>query len=578
MYQPLRILNGYLVKSRFAALKNGEAVSEHFRSAEQENFYRRLSEHFRSPTGPLLLEGTTGLGKTRAYLSAVVELVQQGHKVAVVLPTHMLIEQLLASSDVAKVVPSEVSVKAFLPRSRFEDRQSYTQHKESALSAEVMLCTSASVIIDQRLGGDYNGVTKRDAIIFDEADQLPEAAALQSDCEIKAIEFSELGIKKSSAPQMLLELLSKKGLEPEIRAAALLIQEELEEPAWFKQVGVTDDGGVMLFHRLPGRLLKRIANRPNVAFISATLSVGGSFDDFKRAMGISTPSELSGSIEPKHHGSLRFHVADLEVGSQEWLEGTMRSVRASPKPCLVVTPSHDLAETLAALLPGCVLRARDETSSEAASRMGVNDILVAAGAWAGMDTPIVWKSIVVPRIPYERPVVLDDQVESSFLHTRNTAIRRMRQVIGRGLRTPDASCDIYISDGRFRNIEAFVPKRFGTQWQGKEFLEGERKEVVLSRAERDPTVRKKALAHFGKRCMVCDFVPRVDSQLEVHHLFPLADGGERLTSIDDVAVLCANCHRLAHSAGLPPLTLDQMRALDRLCNFTPSFAQISVYR
>lgn len=535
---------------------------QRFRSSEQENFYRRISEHFRDPTAPLLIEGTTGLGKTRAYLAAAFDLIKDGRSVAIVLPTHMLIEQLLSSSDVSAIFPSGVTIQAFLPSSRFESRAQYSEFREVARAAQIMLCTSASVIIDQRLNGDYNGATKRDALIFDEADQLPEAAALQSDCCISGEDFHEFGIKPSGAQQMLQELLAKKDLTPELKAAAILMSEELTEPAWFKQVGVTDDGGVMLFHKLPGRLLKRIANRPNVAFISATLTVGNSFDDFKRSMGISTQSHLSGSIEPKHHGALVFHVADLEVGSQEWTEATMRVVRASQRPCLVVTPSHELAETLGVLLPDCVVRSREETSSAAAARMGGRSLLVAAGAWAGLDTPIVWKSIVVPRIPYERPVVLDDQVESSFLHTRNTAIRRMRQVIGRGLRTPDARCEIYILDGRFKNIEAFVPRRFSQEWGGREVLEGKRVEVTLSKHERDPTVRKRALAHFGKRCMVCGFEPRVDSQLEVHHLFPLAEGGERLTSIEDVAVLCANCHRLAHSSGFPPLTLDQMRALD----------------
>jgi 5-methylcytosine-specific restriction endonuclease McrA len=191
--------------------------------------------------------------------------------------------------------------------------------------------------------------------------------------------------------------------------------------------------------------------------------------------------------------------------------------------------------------------------------MGDAETLIAAGAWAGLDTPVAWSSIVVPRIPYERPVVLDDQIESSFLHTRNTAIRRMRQVIGRGLRTPEARCEIYILDGRYKDVESFIPHRFQQQWKDKGVIEGRRIEFTLSRAERDPSVRKKALAHYGKKCAICDFEPRVDSQLEVHHLFPLANGGERITSIADVVVLCANCHRLAHSSGLTPLSVEEMK-------------------
>ena len=135
-------------------------------------------------------------------------------------------------------------------------------------------------------------------------------------------------------------------------------------------------------------------------------------------------------------------------------------------------------------------------------------------------------------------------------------------MIGRGLRNPQASCTIYILDGRYRHIESFVPKRFRHDWQSRGFLEGQRRELVLSKAERDPAVRKKALAHYGMKCMACDFVPKVPLQLDVHHLHPISEGGERLTSLADLAVLCANCHRLAHSVN-PPMAMDVLRGLQR---------------
>ena len=110
-----------------------------FRSVEQTNFYQKLKVHLSSPTAPLLLEGATGLGKTRAYLAAIADAVANGKRVALVLPTHMLIEQLLKSSDVEAVVPKSVTIQAFLPRSRFESKQEYAAHKESARSAQIML-------------------------------------------------------------------------------------------------------------------------------------------------------------------------------------------------------------------------------------------------------------------------------------------------------------------------------------------------------------------------------------------------------------------------------------------------------
>ena len=63
---------------------------------------------------------------------------------------------------------------------------------------------------------------------------------------------------------------------------------------------------------------------------------------------------------------------------------------------------------------------------------------MAAGAWAGLDTPLRWASIVAPKIPVGKPTVLDDNIESSFIESKNLAIRRMRQVAGRGIRKPDA--------------------------------------------------------------------------------------------------------------------------------------------
>ena len=132
---------------------------------------------------------------------------------------------------------------------------------------------------------------------------------------------------------------------------------------------------------------------------------------------------------------------------------------------------------------------------------------------------------------------------------------------GSGLRTPDAACKVYVLDGRYRNVQAFVPARFQGQWTGRVvFLEGGRREVTLFKIERDPSVRKAALGRYGLKCMGCGFVPKAVSQLDVHHMNALAKGGQRLTDLGDVAVLCANCHRLAHSVE-PPIALSLLQNL-----------------
>lgn len=48
---------------------------------------------------------------------------------------------------------------------------------------------------------------------------------------------------------------------------------------------------------------------------------------------------------------------------------------------------------------------------------------------------------------------------------------------------------------------------------------------------------------------------------ECHHVRPLSELRENdTTSIDDLAVLCANCHRMIHRSR-PWLTIDQLRAI-----------------
>jgi len=527
-----------------------------FRSPEQQHFSARVSKHIAQPDAPLLLEGGTGLGKTRAYLASIGQA-----RVAIVLPTHQLIDQMLGSADLRAVGLTDV--KAFRPARFYEARAEYEKAREQAKNAQVMLCTAASVIIDQRLDGEYNGITTdREYIIFDEADQLPDMAALQSDFTISQHDLSELGIKLITADQALADIVAKKPrtVQPELRAAAKLMLEVLAQPAWYHACGQDDQGGLVLTHKLPGRLLKKISNRPRTAFISATLSVFGKFQNFKMSMGIENESMLSTIIEPIRHGSLTFHTVDAVVDTPEWIDAVVDAVNQSPKPTLVATTSHDLTQVLAKRLPDATARLNDETAAMASERVDQGGVLIAAGAWAGLDTAVRWRSIVVPRVPYSKPVVVEGDVTTSYLDARNTAIRRLRQVIGRGLRTPDAVCDIYILDGRYDRLEAFVPERFKTAWRDRDnqsFLEGARKEVVLSKAERDPMLRQTAIRKYGLVCMACGYVPKVSTQIDVHHKDPIAEG-ERKTTVADVLVLCANCHRFAHSES-PPLELEALR-------------------
>jgi 5-methylcytosine-specific restriction protein A len=75
--------------------------------------------------------------------------------------------------------------------------------------------------------------------------------------------------------------------------------------------------------------------------------------------------------------------------------------------------------------------------------------------------------------------------------------------------------------------------------------------------ERDPKLRTLKIRQVlrsgrGLRCEVCDFdFARTygdlgEGYIEVHHVTPLHVSGTRETNLDDLACVCANCHRMCH--------------------------------
>ncbi len=74
-------------------------------------------------------------------------------------------------------------------------------------------------------------------------------------------------------------------------------------------------------------------------------------------------------------------------------------------------------------------------------------------------------------------------------------------------------------------------------------------------------------------CEACgfDFVvtygDRGDGFAECHHKIPLAESGTTKTHLDDLAILCANCHRMIH-VRKPMLTVEELRNL--ISNPTPN--------
>jgi Rad3-related DNA helicase len=277
-------------------------------------------------------------------------------------------------------------------------------------------------------------------------------------------------------------------------------------------------------------------------FVSATLTVNGTFNDFKSALGLKDISPWSTTIEPAQHGYLDIVSESWNREYSDHLAKVAAHVNTLQGAVLVIVTSHEDAASLGALMPNATVRAsQDETTGEAATRMqgSGSNVLVAAGAWAGLDTPIRWRHVVMPKAPYGQPTILDEHEVSRYVDSRNTAVRRFRQGMARGLRTPDAVCTLHLLDGRFDRSEFIkaMPIRFAKAYQAKYGIVEHR----TGQAE----FRKRIFEKYNGRCPIsgCDEA----SALEAAHLG--AKGGWRTNHTEGI-LLRRDLHALLDAGKL----------------------------
>lgn len=102
--------------------------------------------------------------------------------------------------------------------------------------------------------------------------------------------------------------------------------------------------------------------------------------------------------------------------------------------------------------------------------------------------------------------------------------------------------------------------------------EGDSRYVLALRRERSRPLREAKIRtlHRASRpvaCEVCrfDFLAMYGElgrdYVEVHHRTPLHVSGETSSNLDDLAVLCANCHRMIHRRGW--IAVDQLSSILR---------------
>jgi 5-methylcytosine-specific restriction protein A len=144
---------------------------------------------------------------------------------------------------------------------------------------------------------------------------------------------------------------------------------------------------------------------------------------------------------------------------------------------------------------------------------------------------------------------------------------------------------------RARAIEAAMANGDVPVAEADEDLAHSEGRLLLSahvRRERSRPLRKRkiqSVKNAGRplNCEVCEFNfasvygERGEDYIEVHHVLPLHVSGAVETRISDLALLCANCHRMIHrSPWMPPTQLRQI-VLGQTANPDPSGEEVGAH-
>ncbi len=98
-------------------------------------------------------------------------------------------------------------------------------------------------------------------------------------------------------------------------------------------------------------------------------------------------------------------------------------------------------------------------------------------------------------------------------------------------------------------------------------IDGKKTEYYVTRYERNPKNRERAIKIHGLKCMACNFDyentygERGKDYIEVHHIIPLSsvESEIEIDPLNDLIVVCSNCHRMIHRKRNDILKLEELR-------------------
>ena len=200
---------------------------------------------------------------------------------------------------------------------------------------------------------------------------------------------------------------------------------------------------------------------------------------------------------------------------------------------------------------------------------GISEVEIPKLSW-GLHYPVKIENIIdVKRFSYRygksyvfRKYFLDPNKEncgldSKIIETDLDSIIKDYHLVLSGNR-------IIESNRKCKNVEIKEEEEIG--------IEGKRRVITSISAERNPSLRKKALKYHGKKCRICgfDFGEAYGEKygqdfIEIHHIHPLSEGNdyiERLTNYKtDLVPVCSNCHRMLHRKRNKVLSIEKLRSL-----------------
>jgi 5-methylcytosine-specific restriction endonuclease McrA len=164
------------------------------------------------------------------------------------------------------------------------------------------------------------------------------------------------------------------------------------------------------------------------------------------------------------------------------------------------------------------------------------------------------------------PAALFDAYGYLFFATEEEYLSSPQLQIGKqiGIQKPGIS----VIPGYVRVIESDMASSLDVDIHSYTAIEGQRRLISHLQRERNQTlVRKKKAQAVSLDCEICGFSFRriygsfAGDYCEVHHLLPLAEvENTTQTRMEDLVILCANCHRVVHLHN-PPYTLKEVQAM-----------------